>query len=121
VSIVDCITARWLSPSGTDRIANINADKKSRVNIMTKDGRLSPEELEALRNRFQEQSRKAQAYYTVMHEVREIAGSDDSASAWMNEPLPKFDGKTPAELVGEGRADDVLAYIGSMKSGVRGL
>jgi uncharacterized protein (DUF2384 family) len=84
---------------------------------MTKDDRVSPEEFEALRNRFKEQSRKAQAYYTVMHQVRGIAENDDAASAWMSQPLPEFDGKTPAELVAESRTDDVLAYIGSLKPG----
>lgn len=82
---------------------------------MTKDGNLSPEGLEALRKRFQEQSRKAQAYYTVMHRIREIVGSDDAANAWMNAALPAFDGKTPAELVNEGREEAVLAFIGSLK------
>lgn len=81
---------------------------------MTKDERLSTQGIEALRTRFQEQSRKAQAYYTIMHRVREIAGSDNAASAWMDEPLPKFDGKTPAQLVSEGRADEVLGYINSL-------
>ena len=81
---------------------------------MTTDGRLSSQGIEALRTRFQEQSRKAQAYYTIMHSVRKIAGNDDAASAWMDEPLPTFDGKTPARLVSEGRADDVLAYINSL-------
>ncbi|RZI42919.1 DUF2384 domain-containing protein [Herbaspirillum sp. HC18] len=71
--------------------------------------------MEALRTRFQEQSRKAQAYYTIMHMVRGVAGNDDAASAWMNEPLPTFDGKTPAQLVGDGREDDVLAFIDSLK------
>jgi uncharacterized protein (DUF2384 family) len=87
---------------------------------MTKDDRVSPEEFEGLRNRFQEHSRKARAYYTIMHKVREIAENDDAASAWMDEPLPKFDGKTPADLVSEGRADDVLAYISSLKPGSSG-
>jgi uncharacterized protein (DUF2384 family) len=81
---------------------------------MTKDERLSTQGIEALRTRFQEQSRKAQAYYTIMHTVRKIAGNDDAASAWMDEPLPKFDGKTPAQLVSEGRADEVLGYISSL-------
>lgn len=87
---------------------------------MTKEGQLSPQGIEALRARFQEQSRKAQMYYTVMHTVRAVAGSDDAASAWMNEPLPAFDGKTPAQLVNDGREGDVLAYIGSLKSGSSG-
>lgn len=81
---------------------------------MTTDGRPSLQGLEALRMRFQEQSRKAQAYYTIMHRMREIVGSDDAASVWMNEPLPKFDGKTAAQMVSEGRTDEVLSYIDSM-------
>lgn len=84
---------------------------------MTNDGHLSPQGIEALRARFQAQSRKAQAYYTVMHKVRGLAGSDDAASAWMNEPLPAFHGKTPAELVGDGREEEVLAYIDSLAPG----
>lgn len=81
---------------------------------MTKDGQLSAQGIEALRERFQQQSRKAQAYYTVMHEARRIAGNDEAASAWMNAPLPAFDGKTPARLVEDGQAEKVLAYIASM-------
>lgn len=81
---------------------------------MTKDGQLSTQGIEALRERFQQQSRKAQAYYTVMHEARRIAGNDEAASAWMNTPLPAFDGKTPAQLVEDGEAEKVLAYIASL-------
>lgn len=87
---------------------------------MTKDGQLSPQGMEALQARFQEQSRKAQAYYAVMHRVRNIAGSDDAANAWMNAPLPALDGKSPAQLVGDGRVNDVLAYIDTLKSGAAG-
>lgn len=84
---------------------------------MTKDDTITTGAIDALRARFQAQSRKAQAYYTVMHQVRSIAGSDDAASAWMNEPLPASGGKTPAELVNDGREDEVLGYIGSLKPG----
>lgn len=88
---------------------------------MTKDGHLSAQGIEALRMRFEKQSRKAQAYYTIMHRIRGVAGNDDAASAWMNEPLLAFDGKTPAELVSDGREDDVLGYIDSMmKPGASG-
>jgi uncharacterized protein (DUF2384 family) len=87
---------------------------------MTKDGQLSPQGIEALRARFQEQSRKAQAYYTIMHRVRGIAGSDEAASAWMNEPLAAFDGRTAAQLVSDGREDDVLGYIDSLETGASG-
>ena len=84
---------------------------------MTHDGQLTPGSLDALRNRFEEQSRKAQTYYTVMHAIRGILGNDDAANEWMNAPLPAFDGKTPAALVGDGRADAVLEHIRTLKAG----
>jgi uncharacterized protein (DUF2384 family) len=87
---------------------------------MAKDGQLSSQGIDALRARFQEQSRKAQAYYTIMHRVRKVTGNDDAANAWMNEPIPAFDGKTPAQLVSDGREDDVLAYIDSLRLGPSG-
>ena len=84
---------------------------------MTREGNLSPEGMEALVARFREQSRKAQAYYAVMHRAKEIAGTDDAASAWMNQPLPALEGKTPAQLIAVGREADVLRYIDSLAPG----
>lgn len=84
---------------------------------MSKDEQLNPDGLAALRARFEQQSRKAQAYYTVMHAVRAVLKGDDAASAWMEAPLAAFDGKTPAQLVVEGRADDVLAHVRTLKAG----
>jgi uncharacterized protein (DUF2384 family) len=84
---------------------------------MTNDEKPTPDAFAALRARFQAQSRKAQAYYTVMHEARNVVGTDDAASGWMNEPLPAFGGKTPAEIVAEGREEEVLAYVRS--NGIR--
>jgi len=84
---------------------------------MANDERLTPDALAALRDRFQHQSRKAQAYYTVMHEVRRIVAGDDAASAWMSQPLAAFEGKTPAQLVEEGRELDLLAHVRSLKAG----
>ena len=83
--------------------------------MSNQDEQLNPDGLAALRARFEQQSRKAQAYYTVMHAVRAVAGNDDAASAWMETPLPAFDGRTPAQLVNEGRADEVLAHVRSLK------
>jgi uncharacterized protein (DUF2384 family) len=83
---------------------------------MTKEDRHTPLNIDALRARFQEQSRTAQAYYTVMHAVRDIAGSDDAASAWMAEPLAAFDGRTPAQLVSDGRTEELLAYVSTLTS-----
>jgi uncharacterized protein (DUF2384 family) len=75
------------------------------------DDELNPAAMDALRARFEQQSRKAQAYYNVMHAVRSVAGSDDAANAWMNAPLAAFDGKTPAQAVAEGREAELLAYV----------
>jgi uncharacterized protein (DUF2384 family) len=80
-----------------------------------KDGQLNPDGLAALRARFEQQSRKAQAYYTVMHAVRSVLGNDEAASAWMEAPLEAFGGSTPAQLVNEGRADEVLAHVRTLK------
>jgi uncharacterized protein (DUF2384 family) len=83
---------------------------------MSKDEQqLNPDAFAALRARFQQQSRKAQAYYAVMHEVKRVVGSDDAASAWMSEPLAALAGKTPDQLVSEGRENEVLDYVRSLK------
>ena len=82
---------------------------------MAGDDAIKLEAFAALQARFGQQSRKAQAYYTVMHEVRGIAGSDEAANGWMNEAQPAFGGKTAAEAVGEGREQEVLAYVRSLK------
>jgi uncharacterized protein (DUF2384 family) len=76
---------------------------------------LDPDAFAALQARVKQQSRKAQAYYTVMHEVRGILGNDEAASTWMNEAQPALGGKSAAEAVGEGREDEVLAHVRSLK------
>ena len=78
---------------------------------MSQDAPLTPDSLTALRERFQQQSRKAQSYYAVMHEARRVLGSDDAASNWMETPLMAFEGKTPAQLVAEGREHALLEHI----------
>ena len=82
---------------------------------MDKDDQLSPAGLAALRERFQQQSRKAQGYYNVMHAARTILGSDEAADAWMNAALPALGGKTPAQAVGEGREAEVLGLAQALK------
>lgn len=84
---------------------------------MTDSERLSPDSIAALQARFDGHSRKAQAYYAVMHEVRKALGSDDAADAWMKAPQPALDGRTPAELVADGRTDDVMASLRGAASG----
>lgn len=82
---------------------------------MSKDEQLNPDSLAALRARFEQQSRKAQAYYTVMHAVRAVLGGDDAASAWMEAPLAALGGRAPAQLVNEGRVDEVLAHVRTLE------
>jgi uncharacterized protein (DUF2384 family) len=86
---------------------------------MSKDEQGTSPSMAALQARFQQQSRKAQAYYTVMNAVRGVAGSDDAASAWMEQPLAAFDGRTPSQLVGEGREQDLLDHIATLKPAPR--
>lgn len=83
--------------------------------FMSTDKKVQPDAIAALRARFEAQSRRAQAYYNVMHEARRSAGSDDAANDWMNAPLAAFEGKTPAQMVNEGREDQVLAYLRAQK------
>lgn len=84
---------------------------------MTDPERLSPEAITALQARFQAQSRKAQAYYTVMHAARGALGSDAAADAWMNAPLAALAGRTPAQLVDDGRVEEALACVGRRGAG----
>jgi len=74
------------------------------------DERVTMEAFAALQARFQQQSTKAQAYYTVMHAARGALGSDDAASSWMEQPLDALGGKSPAQAVAEGREQEVLAH-----------
>lgn len=83
---------------------------------MSNDGQLNPDMMAALRARFDAQSRKAQAYYAVMHEIRAIVGNDDAANAWMNAPLAAFDNQAPAQLVAAGREIEVLDHIRTLTS-----
>lgn len=82
---------------------------------MSTDDPISPNALAALRDRFQQQSRRAQAYYNVMHAARQTTGGDDAAGAWMNAPLSSFEDRTPAQLVEAGREDEVLAYLAAQR------
>ena len=82
---------------------------------MSTDDHAKPDAMAALRARFEAQSRRAQAYYNVMHEARRIAGSDDAANDWMNAPLAAFGGKTPAQMVNEGQEEQVLAMLRTHK------
>lgn len=84
---------------------------------MTDSDRLSHESIVALQARFDAHSRKAQAYYAVMHEARKVLGNDDVADGWMKAPLAALDGRTPAEVVAAGRTDEVLACLHVARQG----
>lgn len=86
---------------------------------MSKEEPISGASMDALRARFEAQSRKAQAYYTVMHAARGVLGNDDAANTWMNAPLGAFDGRTPAQLVNEERVEDALAQVAMLKDGAK--
>lgn len=49
----------------------------------------------------------------------EMAGSEERAAIWFkHQPIPGWAGKTAYDLVGEGKADKVLAYLEAVRSGV---
>lgn len=49
-----------------------------------------------------------------------ISGDRAKAVEWLNQPLEEFGGKTPLQLVAEGRTDDVIGYLQSFESGYVG-
>jgi uncharacterized protein (DUF2384 family) len=82
-----------------------------RDHAMTDPERLSPDTFNALQARFGDHSRKAQTHYAVMHEARQVLGSDDAADRWMTTNHPGLSDSTPAQLVADGRTDEVLACL----------
>lgn len=49
----------------------------------------------------------------------EMAGDDSRAVIWFkHQPIPGWAGKTAYDLVSEGKADKVLAYLEAVRSGV---
>ncbi|PZN55841.1 MAG: transcriptional regulator [Proteobacteria bacterium] len=49
----------------------------------------------------------------------EMAGGNERAAIWFkHQPIPGWAGKTAYDLVGEGKADKVLAYLEAVRSGV---
>ncbi len=54
----------------------------------------------------------------ILHRVSNHTGSDLAAYAWFRaEPLPSFGGMTPDQLVREGKADNVHAYLNRIMAG----
>ncbi|NUS67589.1 MAG: DUF2384 domain-containing protein [Ensifer adhaerens] len=49
----------------------------------------------------------------------EMAGDDSRAVIWFkHQPIPGWAGKTAYDLVSEGKADKVLAYLEAVRSGI---
>ncbi|EYR82059.1 antitoxin Xre/MbcA/ParS toxin-binding domain-containing protein [Shinella sp. DD12] len=49
----------------------------------------------------------------------EMAGDESRAAIWFkHQPIPGWAGKTAYDLVGDGKADKVLAYLEAVRSGV---
>jgi uncharacterized protein (DUF2384 family) len=49
----------------------------------------------------------------------EMAGDEQRAAIWFRQqPIPGWAGKTAYDLVQEGKADQVLAYLEAVRSGV---
>jgi hypothetical protein len=49
----------------------------------------------------------------------EMAGGEDRAAIWFkHQPIPGWAGKTAHDLVREGKADKVLAYLEGVRAGV---
>jgi len=55
----------------------------------------------------------------VLAMAGEMAGSEERAAIWFkHQPIPGWAGKTAYDLVREGKADKVLAYLEAVRSGV---
>lgn len=55
----------------------------------------------------------------ILAMASEMAGGEDRAAIWFkHQPIPGWAGKTAYDLVGEGKADKVLAYLEAVRSGV---
>lgn len=56
---------------------------------------------------------------TILALAAEMAGGEDRALNWFeHQPIPGRAGKTAFDLVREGRADKVLAYVKATRAGV---
>ncbi|GHB14362.1 hypothetical protein GCM10007159_40950 [Modicisalibacter luteus] len=56
-----------------------------------------------------------------MGAAADINGSYQDAAFWFrNEPIGAFDYRPPEQLVSEGRAEDLLRYVLSLRAGAAG-
>ncbi|UPG89457.1 MbcA/ParS/Xre antitoxin family protein [Luteibacter aegosomaticola] len=56
----------------------------------------------------------------VMLAAKMVSGDPAKADEWLNQPLASLDGKTPLQLIAEGRTDAVIGYLHSIASGFVG-
>lgn len=55
----------------------------------------------------------------ILAMASEMSGAADRAALWFkHQPLPGWAGKTARDLVGEGKADAVLAYLEATRAGI---
>ncbi len=55
----------------------------------------------------------------ILAMASEMAGDENRAAIWFkHQPIPGWAGKTAYDLVGEGKAEKVLAYLEAVRSGV---
>jgi Protein of unknown function (DUF2384) len=55
----------------------------------------------------------------ILAMASEMAGGEDRAAIWFkHQPIPGWAGKTAYDLVKEGEADKVLAYLEAVRAGV---
>jgi hypothetical protein len=78
--------------------------------------------VESLRRRNREQAAKVQTrmrdMVEIINRVQPWAGSVNQAFAWYrSQPLPSFGGQTAEELVKEGKAEAVKAYLARINEG----
>jgi len=60
-----------------------------------------------------------EATLRILKMAEELAGDEQRAVIWFEEqPIPGWDGKTAYDLVQGGKADQVLDYLETVKSGV---
>lgn len=64
--------------------------------------------------------KETSGFQDIMRMATEIAGSPERALAWLQAPLPAFDGRSPNELLQAGREDTVRSYLASIESGFVG-
>ncbi|MBE0581896.1 antitoxin Xre/MbcA/ParS toxin-binding domain-containing protein [Devosia sp.] len=55
----------------------------------------------------------------ILATATEMAGDESRAAIWFkHQPIAGWSGKTAYDLVGEGKSDDVLAYLEAVRAGV---